>query len=115
MVRRRGRYYPLAAHKGESWCVVSDRTTRVIGWTHYPAGTNLERLFAEITREVIEAGWMVEEHLSWMGSFYCHQKVGTTRLLVHLQPTAPANPLSEWKLPTGSTCIADCLQLGPTT
>jgi hypothetical protein len=51
--------------------VVSDRTSRVIIWTHYPPGTDLERLFAQITRDIVEAGWTVEKHVSWMGSFYC--------------------------------------------
>ena len=113
MVRRRGRYCLLKEYRGESWCVVSDRTNRVMGWTHYPPGTDLERLFAQITREVVEAGWTVEEHVAWMGSFYCHRQKSATRLQIQLQPTPPANPLLDWTLPTESTGIAECLRRAP--
>ena len=114
MGRRRGCYRLLKVYEGESWCVVSDRTNRVMGWTHYPRGTNLEGLFAQITREVVESGWTVEKHISWMGSFYCHRQGSATRLHIQLRPTPPANPLSDWALPTESTGIADCLRLALT-
>ena len=108
MVRRRGRYYPLKHHTGESWCVVCDRTTRVVGWTHYPPGTDLEQLFAQITKLVTNAGWTVEDHISWMGSFFCHRIGTNARLQVQVQPTPPSNPLAEWQLPPVSLSLEDC-------
>jgi hypothetical protein len=89
------------------WCVVKDRTSRVICAMHVKAGADLETLFAQITAEVAGAGWTIEDHIPWMGNFFCHR--AGQRLCVGLQPAAPSNPFKGWPLPTPAASVKECL------
>ena len=109
MATRRGRYYPLRDYTGEVWCVATNTTSRVIGWVHYSASEHHEALFSEIATAVADAGWIVEPHHAWMGSFFSRSPTGLQRIHIHLQRIPPANPLPEWELPGESRTIVDCL------
>jgi hypothetical protein len=107
VAHRRGRFYPLKGRQREMWLVTSDRTSRVLGHLHFPAGTDLEAVFREITQQFAAAGWNIEQHLPWTGSFYCSR--ADQRILVSLQPTPPHNPLTEWPLPPAADSVSECM------
>jgi len=92
-----------------AWCVVCDKTTRVLSWIEVGAMPDWRIRFAEMIQAAVAAGWTLEEEHPSYSHFYCRRS--GKRVSVHLQPSPPKNPLQEWPLPSQSRSIQDCLQL----
>jgi hypothetical protein len=92
-----------------AWCVVSDRTSRVLSWVEIGTMPDWRIRFAEMVQAAAAAGWVLEqEHPSYSG-FFCHRD--GKRIFVHLQPSPPTNSLDEWPLPLPASSIQDCFRL----
>jgi hypothetical protein len=92
-----------------AWCVVSDMTGRVLSWIEIGTMPDWRIRFAEMVQAASAAEWVLEEEHPTYSYFYCHRD--GKRILVHLQPTPPRNPLGEWLLPAPSASIQECLRL----
>jgi hypothetical protein len=98
-----------------AWCVIVDRTSRVLSWIEIGAMPDWRIRFAEMIQAAVAAGWALEQERPDYSNFYC-QRSGT-RISATLQPSPPGNPLDDWPLPAPAPSIQDCFKLPgvPTT